>query len=352
MIYMCNYYGMCDDEDRAVGHSIKVTEEYANILKNIDEVSLCASPCIVEGLSKNINLSVYRLPYNIRINGNGIGKRIIDKFKLIENIRRCMKNEGILFFYQVDFFFFFYINYFYRKRANRKVVLLIYHCDFTLGRCGKLLDTFFRNALKKMDAVVFTQPGISMGCDHTYWIPDYMYDSRQYDSSLSRERRAVCLGTMNRYKKLEELVEAWKNVDIPLLIAGRFDSDERYHRLNNSRPENVSIRNEILDYQEYKELLMTSVYSILPYDMGQYVNRTSGVLLETIYMGAIPVAPKNLLEQNKLPGIGYCSLDEIGNDGLKYNDELPMQMKDVCLRYSIETAGQTLRDCFNRVRES
>ena len=51
--------------------------------------------------------------------------------------------------------------------------------------------------------------------------------------------------------------------------------------------------------------------------MKQYQNRTSGVLLESLYVGSIPVAPSGLLDQNKLPGIGYGDLKELASIDLK-----------------------------------
>ena len=47
--------------------------------------------------------------------------------------------------------------------------------------------------------------------------------------------------------------------------------------------------------------------------MGQYQNRTSGILLESAFVGAIPVAPASLLEANDMAGIGYQLMDEMSH---------------------------------------
>ena len=52
-------------------------------------------------------------------------------------------------------------------------------------------------------------------------------------------------------------------------------------------------------------------YVVLPYDAKCYDGRTSGVLLESIFVGAIPIAPKALLHQNGISGLGYTRLSEI-----------------------------------------
>ena len=51
--------------------------------------------------------------------------------------------------------------------------------------------------------------------------------------------------------------------------------------------------------------------------MKVYEGRTSGVLLESIFVGTIPIAPKRLLEENEVRGIGYETLDEINAIWLK-----------------------------------
>ena len=54
-------------------------------------------------------------------------------------------------------------------------------------------------------------------------------------------------------------------------------------------------------------------YVILPYDPAYYNIKTSGVLLEAIFLGAVPVAPRNILEQNRIQGLGYSTISEIPN---------------------------------------
>ena len=45
--------------------------------------------------------------------------------------------------------------------------------------------------------------------------------------------------------------------------------------------------------------------------MNQYQNRTSGILLESAFLGVVPVAPMELLKTNNIDGIGYRMLDEM-----------------------------------------
>lgn len=375
MLTMCDYYGMCDETGRCVGHPVKVTKEYGKILKDLgEEIRLVCSPCIIGGVCcENESAAVHRsgegsedsmadtegalfaevirLPYDIAITGNGICKRVADKFKLFKNIRIALKNKGTIFFYQVDFFFFLYLMLFYKKSADRKIVILIYHQDFTGGYFAGMLKAIYEKALDKVDTVIYTQKGAKVLHENAVWMPDFIYRADEYEKyqAIPKEDRVVCLGTMSRYKQIEELIEAWRLYGqqqnqghrLPqLIIAGRFDTRERFRKLSDNLPPNVTIRNEVLSNEEYMTLLSGSKYSILPYDMEQYKNRTSGVLLESIYCGVIPIAPDKLLKQNMLPGLSYDSLAEVGDilrkDDKAVADSFAMIYKEYGLEYAVD----------------
>ncbi|MBR5360941.1 MAG: hypothetical protein IK123_08650 [Lachnospiraceae bacterium] len=395
MLTMCDYYGMCDEHGKCVGHPVKVTKEYGKILKDLgEEIRLVCSPCIIDEVcgdetSGQLFAEAIRLPYDISIVGNGIGKRIADKFKLFKNIKIALKNKGTIFFYQVDFFFFLYLKLFYKNSADRKIVILIYHQDFTGGRLAGMLRAIYEKALGKVDTVIYTQKGAKVPHDNAVWMPDFIYRADEYEKyqTVPKEDRVVCLGTMSRYKQIEELVDVWRacrtaqtaseqgaedatdmsaerqetavgqggagesqrerqNGLPELIIAGRFDTKERFDALSNNLPSNVTIRDEVLSNEEYMTLLSGSKYSILPYDMEQYKNRTSGVLLESIYCGVIPIAPDKLLKQNMLPGLGYDSLAEVSdmlqkNDGA-VADSFAMIYKEYGLEYAVNVLKNAL----------
>lgn len=334
-ITMCNYYGMCDEEGNPVGHAVKVTNEYSEVLKEKYAVKLAASPCIAKKSNSIHFEDVTPLKYDIYIEGNGILKRIVDKFKLISNIHQIFKSKGVYFFYQVDFFFFFYMQFFYRIRKDRVVICLIYHQDFTGGRLSGVLQSIYKTALKKLDGVIYTQAEQPIEHENSAWIPDFFYSEKQYAAyqRMDKLERAVCVGTMNRYKQLEELVKAFAGAKMPLVIAGRFDDNDRYQKLLALKTDNIEIQNRNLSYEEYLELVATSKYSILPYDMEQYKNRTSGVLLESIYVGSIPVAPKLLLKQNHLDGIGYENLSQLFRTDCLLNERCKVDFQAVYDKY-------------------
>ena len=96
-----------------------------------------------------------------------------------------------------------------------------------------------------------------------------------------------------------------------LEIAGRFLDQQRYLDLQHRAKDNVIVENVVLSEDDYYKKLAGAKYSILPYDMKVYEGRTSGVLLESIFVGTIPIAPKRMLEENEVRGIGYDTLQEL-----------------------------------------
>ncbi|MCR5399771.1 MAG: hypothetical protein K6E68_09610 [Lachnospiraceae bacterium] len=349
MITMCDYYGMCDADGKCVGHPVKVTREYADMLKDMgQEIRLVCSPCIAEGVSHDGFADINILPYDISVVGNGIFKRIFDKFKLFRNIRIALKNSGTIFFYQVDFFFFLFIKLFYKTDRDKKIVILIYHQDFTGGKLEGILRKIYESALNKIDGVIYTARETVVPHTNSAWMPDFIYNEPEYEKYrlAKKNDRVVCLGTMSRYKQIEKLIDVWRTTESlpPLIIAGRFDSEDRYKSLCEDLPENVTVRDEVLSYEEYMMLLSESEYSILPYDMDQYKNRTSGVLLESIYCGVIPVAPEGLLSHNTLPGLGY---DDISDVVQIFNENDPdgirASFEEIYTDYGTDRAKEVLR---------
>ena len=175
--------------------------------------------------------------------------------------------------------------------------------------------------MNKLEGVIYTQEKQKIVHDKTLYLPDYLYDEEYYEkyNILPKEQKVVCLGTMNRYKQLEELVEVFKGIDIPLEICGRFDDKERVEHLLKKKSNNVVIHDCVLSTEEYYRKLGRAKYSILPYDMEQYISRTSGVLLESIYVGSTPIAPRLLLEQNGIAGYGYERMEDLQDFDWKFS---------------------------------
>lgn len=316
-VVFIDYYGNCDSAGRSVGHSVKALTEYSELFKESYQLEAILPQCIIDEINYQVYQTIYKLPCQIVEEGDRrLGKRVLDKVKLFVNISQALhKADGdILFFYRTDFFLFLY-HILHLKNRRRKMICLVYQQKFAEGILGKILNVIYQMGLKKFDGVIYTQKGAEPRHRRTFYMPDYYYDRDIYTKYLpvTKEEKVVCLGTMSPYKKLEELVEVFNQNGLTLEIIGKFFDKERVKKLQESAKDNILIRDTILSTGEYYKCMADAQYAILPYDMQQYVGRTSGVLVEALFVRTIPIAPKELLKENGVEGIGYESLQELKN---------------------------------------
>ena len=314
-ILLIDYYGMCDSEGMPIGHSAKVLNEYKNLICGEYLVSAAVSPCLIQYASSDFD-RVFELKYNIQADGRKkMTERVADKLKILFNISQALKIKGydLIWFYRTDFFLFLYF-FIHMRKDNRYIVGLVYQEEFLNGFLGKIIKKIYIKGAKKFNGIIYTQKDMAKFHNNTLYMPDYYYDEEKYHkySTTVKKDMVVCLGTMNPYKKLEELVEAFNKNGVKLIIKGYFFEKERFNRLIKMKNENVVIEDVMLPEDEYYKILSEAKYSVLPYDMEQYNCRTSGVLQESIFFKTIPIAPVELLEQNGIQGIGYEKISVLG----------------------------------------
>ena len=319
---MVDYYGACDRQGKAVGHSPKVAREYRTLFSEKDEVDLAVSPCIAAEVEDAGFGRIYRLPYNIvEADYDRISKRILDKFRILRNIHQVCRIRGydMVWFYRVDFFLMLYMIFAGRRKWREKRICLVYQMGGGTGIVGRLMELVYRKGIRRFDGVIYTQPGTEIPAEDSFYMPDYWYGEEKYAAyaALPKEEKAVCLGAMNPYKKLEELVGVFNESGYPLEIVGYFFDKNRLQRLKDMANSNIHIEDRILSGEEYCRKLGTAMFSVLPYDMVQYQNRTSGILLESAFLEAVPVAPEALLDANGMVGIGYWLMDEMPDKIMK-----------------------------------
>ena len=357
-IFLIDYIGISDQYGNAVGHSAKVFGEYAEILREEYAIEGIIPLCIKKQIEEGSKGKYRMLRYCIKSDEKyRISTRIFDKFKEIYNIRQVFlmsKNEpeGILWFYRLDFFLFLYLFIF--GADHRKIVCLMFQENFSVGIMDNLLNYIYNKALRKVSAVIYTSRQFNFGNKNACYMPDYYYDELKYKKyqNILKEKKVVCLGTMGYQKQLEETVSVFNELKMPLEIAGRFYEEERYKKLKKMANANVSVRNELLSNEEYYKILAGAQYAILPYDIKLYNARTSGVLLECLFVGTVPIAPYALLETNTIPGIGYHTLDELRSGGFmeQYKKICPAMKETLDKEYNKEKIAEGLRTFFREIQ--
>lgn len=143
-------------------------------------------------------------------------------------------------------------------------------------------------------------------------IPDYYVNvDVMIAEEMQKKRGCICLGEMRYEKDIEGLVKCMNMTDIPLKIAGMFTDKELCRQIRQIAKKNITVINRNLSYDEYLKELSVYRYLVLPYKMEFYDKRTSGVLLEGLFAGAVLIAPHLLLKQNGIQGLGYEEIEEI-----------------------------------------
>ena len=314
-ILLAEQWGSCDVQGKTIGHTSKVLNEYVDILKDSLEIHVIAHPNLLETADKGCFCSVKYLEHSIcEEEKKTFFVRINDKIKLFKNIHQIWQQKGydVIWFFRGDFFLLLYA-LLHRKVAGTKYYCLMYHNQYGKGIIAKIVDFIYRNGIRRFDGMIYTQEKMNVPHSNTFYMPDYLYRSDKYCGFISKEKidKVVCVGTMNRDKDLEGLVQAFNENGYPLEITGRFLEREHFEYLKGIARENIQIQNVILSADEYNCRLGEAKYSVIPYRMSAYSGRTSGVLQESMFLQVIPIAPKQLLEDNKVPGIGYNNLDEL-----------------------------------------
>lgn len=335
-IGMIGYQGRCDEKGVAVGHSPKVLGEYYKIAKNVADVSIYAPKTILRSTSCEISKGAKVLPFSIGMTGKkSLFVKILNKIHMFDNLSLAIKNsdDDILWFYNVEYYFWLYI--FLHKRINKKIVCTLFINGYEGGIVAKVKQWVFEKAQRKIDYIVGTGASFSYkNVEHTF-IPDYVYEADKLEKYLnvSKQDYAVCLGTMDRGKQLECLIDAFNHSGYRLVIAGRFYDKEWYKELCESSHDNIEIIDDYLDGERYMKLLSEARYCVLPYSPDKYGIQTSGVLQEAMFVDTIPVSFNRVLEGSGLPGVGIESWEDL------YDANLLVEDKDI-------------RDSLKRLREN
>ena len=356
-LLLVDYYGTCDSEGNEVGHSSKVLGEYNDLMNGYYDISAALSPCLVSKISdKQLKdfRRIYSLKYNICMeNVQSIWKRVKDKFKLFYNLHQVFRIHDcdIMWFYRTDFFLSLYLLLFVsRKKKYPKMVILIYQKSFGQDIFGRILNHIYYSGFQKVDAIISTQNGFKEFKKPILYIPDYYYDTEKYEKYKSTEKvdKVVCVGTMSPYKQIIPLVKAFNRNGFPLDIRGRFYDKEQYRQALEGKNDNIVIENVILTEEEYYYAIAQAKYAVLPYDMGQYQCRTSGVLQECMFLDTIAIAPKQLLQQNRIEGIGYSNIEELA-DAAFFENKVAPDNRTKKVEFDKEEVGRRLREFMNSV---
>ncbi len=300
MINLVNVVNSLDDKEAPVGHELKVLGDYSELFGK--SVQVIAAKEYISGKGKNLPYCIYA------------GKRKWAALKILCNYfvsLAAAKGRYLIYTVTPEELLWGIALY----KGRKKVIAVTYeHWDMYIS--NNLADKPIRRALVKrglsrLNGCIVTnalyRPKVPYVRIPDYYITD---EIKKYHRD-GTEKGCVCLGEMRNGKDILGLVRVMGKTDIPLMIAGSFQDKELYRRVKRIQADNVTIEDRNLPYDVYLKYLSECRYVVLPYDARRYDGKTSGVLLEGIFMGAVPVAPWKLLEQNGIQGLGYHNISEI-----------------------------------------
>ena len=306
-IILADYIGHSDSLGKPMGHPIKVINETYELIKPIFRVRIAVPESHVSSILKD-ETKIVKLKYNVCAFSK---QKVFNFMKKWANLNRIFSNQedSTVWFINVDFSLFLYL---YLRKIDKIWINLCYN---PLKNVSGWRKKVIYSVLKNVEKVILTnQNFVKEIPGSTVYIPDYYYNAKLYDRFQGEKKleQMVCLGTMGKEKKLEDLVLTMKNSSIPLVVCGNFKhSEERYQNLQKLAEKRVCLENKFVADDEYYGLIAKSQYVVLPYDMNLYDERTSGILIESVFLHSVPVAPQKLLEYNGISGIGYQEINEI-----------------------------------------
>ncbi|MBR5419976.1 MAG: hypothetical protein IK115_02380 [Lachnospiraceae bacterium] len=318
-ILLAEYQGRCDEMGTAVGHAPKVLGEYAGLLKNGFKLRVLAPRCVLQAADRDAVKGAKVLPHNIVMKAKpGLLEKIFNKLRMFANIRLVLRQKDVdwVWFFNTEFYLCLYLFLF--GNSGKRIAASFFKENYDTGRFAAIKRYIFAKAQENMSIILSAGEDFRFEGADSVFFPDYYCDEEEYAPYRihERQRRAVCLGTMGAEKELEEMVETFTRLGIPLTVAGRFYDKERLKKLREAAGENIQIRDEYLSREEYLRLLGSAAYVVLPYAPDQYNTQTSGVLQEALFLDTVPVSYGAVLSGNRVPGVGFADWKSLKKEEL------------------------------------
>ncbi len=309
-IVLVDYIGDSDDRGNPVGHVTKTLPDYCELLQGHFRIHL-AVPQHYGNLARGCpGVETMHTFHNQPVPGMREVRRKTANLREVFSLYR----GKLVWFVNTDF-----LLPLFRLRQHSsavRTVATMYAQQFQPFRhalWNRLINPLCRRGLRHLDLVISNHPKLSFP-GRTHFIPDFPYRSGLYDSHIQRPKmdQAVCCGIMREDKDLEGLVLAFNEADYPLRVVGRFKDPTRREQLSRTTRSSITVEDRLLTDDEFYRLLGESRFAVFPYKAEKYRHRTSGILLESVYLDCLPVAPRQLLEFLGFQGIGYDQISELG----------------------------------------
>lgn len=348
-VMLVDYLGNASKDGSPVGHPVKILKEYRRIIEQDFEVCTVAPKSTITYLKVS---NKYQLRFFHNIECVGILQRTIRMMKDFLNliqVGKYSKEFDTIWFCNVDYVLFIYL--LFHRRMLSKTVITMFRRDFSDDRrMAGLKNKIFRYVACRIGLILYSDSKfILKDIPNALYMPDYLYFDEKYRKyyDLPKQDMCVCLGTMKEDKDLENTIQIFNNTTYKIEIIGKFSDETRFQKLKEQANENILLENRYLSDEEYLKKLATARYSVMPYKESCYKGRTSGIIVESIFVGTVPVAYEFVLENNCLDGIALEKIKK--NEDLTEISIEEMTQKyqqQIADRYSVEKYRNILKTRF------
>ena len=285
-----------------VSHLLKLLRETDECLKTGFNVSYIVADNYAESLK---DLKIVGIVKHIPEEKTRVD-RIVQRYR---NIKKILKQEGNIWFINIDYWF--YIILALSNIKKKKIYALNYFTFTSKTGIEGIKAMFYSIGQRKLECEFVTSKGKLK--ERQVYIPDFYYDQAIYKKYLceNKENRVVFCGTISRAKDVLGVVGAFSKNNVPLLICGKFESEELFRQACDVAGSNIKIENRRLEDEEYYSLLGSSAFVILPYRKENYSGRSSGVILEAVFLDTVIIAPDFLLDELEIHGLSYKNIGEL-----------------------------------------
>lgn len=305
-LIIADYIGNSTQDDKPSGHLVKLLREIEILLRYDFDISFIVADNYISSIPE---LQIHSIVTHLNQKGNKI-ERVLQRYK---NISQILKIEEPVWFINIDFWFYLYIAT--HRVTNKNIYTLNYMTykpeanEKGLGKKIKWLIYKWASHRIKTEFVTCKK---KYGQNQVY-VPDYYFDPLFYGKYISKKKKnqVVFCGGITSAKEVERVIEVFAKNRQSLIISGKFENQRLYEKVTKTCYDNIKINNKRLSDEEYYNLIGESKYIILPYKESCYSGRSSGVILEALFLDAVIIGPRFLLNEIGIAGITYNDINDL-----------------------------------------
>lgn len=287
------------------GHGLNVAKNYTEVLKNYFDCYVVGGKVYKEYFQQYI-----RLPFSFSFHENGFIKNIKGLTNVLVSL--LLKADIYIFQSQYNIPILACLKFFPFLVKNKKIYLIMYN-DPINNPIYPTEKKWFMSAQDRIYGIITcnVEWTNSLNCK-VINLPDYLPENNYIEKKQSHQYDFAVLGTISEWKNCEMVIEAINKTDYTCLIAGNFEDKERKDKMCEIAGERVTILDEYLSTEKYFDLFSKTSCIVLPYNKEYYNNKSSGVVLESLYRKIPVIAPNiNSFKFVAEQGVGWLYDDNI-----------------------------------------